>query len=154
MDPENKKNDPRKRDPVEEIFEEMQRRIDEMMNTRINKDRNRFPDMQNNIRINFSVERDGENPTEIKRSLGPKREPNKEMLDVIDKGNQLNVIMELEESPKEEEIETELIKNKLVIRTPEIYKELPLAGKLREIVEKTYKNNILELKIDKEEKDV
>ncbi|MFW5902361.1 MAG: hypothetical protein ACOCTT_00550, partial [archaeon] len=125
--------------------------IDRIMNSKMNERKKRVPDTKNNIKINFSVERNGENPTEIKQSVGPRKKPVKEMLDIIDKGKHVNVIIELGESPEEEEIETELIENKLTIRTPGIYKELPLTGRLKRIKEKNYKNNILEIKIEKEE---
>ncbi len=157
----NSKNDedrPGRRDPVQEIFEEMQRKIDEMMNTRRQnpfKGKNTQGENPKNIKINFTLEETNEEPQEPNQRprqspLQEQRQQREGMLDIINKANEVNVILELGESPKEEEIETELKNNKLKVRTPGKYKEIPLTGKIKKIKEKNYKNNILEIKIDKE----
>jgi len=160
----NSKNDEdrsRKRDPVQEIFEEMQRKIDEMMNARRGnpfKGKKTPRENPKNIKINFTLEETNKKPHEPNQKPGQaplqeKRQRRKEeMLDIIDKANEVNVILELGESPEEEEIETELKNNKLSVKTPGKYKEIALTGKPKRIKEKNYKNNILEIKIDKEER--
>ncbi len=158
MESENEGNERKERTPIEEIFEEMQRKMDEMMDSTFEENlRKEKGEIRNpkNIEVNFSMEKTGEKPVEIRSSLTQQRKPKEtsEMLDVIDKGDKVSVLMEIKEELEKDEIETKIENNKLVIKTPERYKECPIAGIIKEIKEKNYKNNILEVKIEKEKQD-
>ncbi|MEW5759633.1 MAG: Hsp20/alpha crystallin family protein [Candidatus Thermoplasmatota archaeon] len=75
-------------------------------------------------------------------------EGREELLDVFDEKEHIKVIAELPKL-KEEEIEIGLKRNMLTISANGYQKNIPLFYSVRRISEKTYRNGILELKLEK-----
>lgn len=143
----NKKDD---EDPFKKMIEEMMKSVDKMMKENMDKPPEEGEDPQNpstDITFNFSF-----NPNQG-ANMQPrqmKQKKKKEKAEIIERDKEMIVLMEIQ-NLQEEELEAKLKENrKLSIRAPGLLKEVPLPTEPGEITRQTYRNGVLEIKINKD----
>lgn len=144
----------RKKDTFEKLFEEMMKKVDNMMREEFEENQlqeDEWPEANKDITFSFSITPGSEHPMGINQSREtPEKETKNQMHDIIEGKQKIKVLLEAP-GEKEEDIKTQLKDNKITIKTSNFMKELPLPKKAKEIKKKRYKNGVLEINILKKD---
>lgn len=146
----------RNNDPFFEMFEEMQKQIDEMMNKRFEQDpfeEMRGSDKPQSFTVNFSIQSPNKSMKiqEIEAGPGNQNKQPGSTADIIDKGDKFTLILEIPGDVEEKDVKVDLSERKVRVNAPGFSKDVNLSREVEGIEKKRFKNNILEVDLSKKD---
>ncbi len=145
-----KNNEKDEEDPFKRMIEEMMKSVDKMMkeDMDIPEGRENPQNQATDITFNFSFNPAQRTPVNPQQRRKRQKRRNAE---IIERENEMIAVIEIQNLQKED-LKTKLkTPRKLQIKTPKAMKEIPLPTEAKEIKKQTYKNGVLEIKINKDQ---